>query len=103
MAKKDNKKKSGLLKTPKQINTGAAISGIGFLLYLLLRGLGQELLAAIAVFIFAVISTVTFFAVIDAREKDKEAVTYNLLWGTGALAIMMVAFAVLTVKQFLGL
>ena len=102
MAEKNNQKKGGLLKTPKQINAGAAVSGIGFLLYLLLRGLGQELLAAITVFVFAAVATVTFFSVIDAREKDKEAATYNLLWGTGALAIMMVAFAVLTIKQYLG-
>ena len=51
MKEKGTQKKGGLLKTPRQINMGAMASGIGFLLYLLLRGLEQELLAAIIVFV----------------------------------------------------
>ena len=49
-------------------------------------------------------STVTsMLSVAMARKTEKERVGYNLLWGTAALALMLGAFAVLSVKLWLGL
>ena len=39
----------------------------------------------------------------ESRKRDKAAVSYNLLWGTGALTILLVACAVLSVKVRLGM
>ena len=33
----------------------------------------------------------------DCREKDKDSVSYNIVWGTGALAILMLLPAVMTI------
>ena len=32
-----------------------------------------------------------------AGEKDKDSVSYNIVWGTGALAILMLLPAVMTI------
>lgn len=95
-----NKKK---LWTTQQINRGAILSGIGFLLYLGARALHWELIAAILCIVFALIAVYTFLAAAESRQADKAAVSYNLLWGTGALALMLGACAVMTVKLALGL
>ena len=76
----------------RQINGGAILSGIGFLLYLAARALGWELAADIICIVFGV-----------GRQKDKELVSYSLLWGTGALALLLGGCAVLTIKIKLGL
>ena len=83
-----NDKKKGLLfQTKKQMNNGAIATGLGFGLYLVLLVLG----------IFNSLS------VLEGRRKDKEDISYNLLWGQLALTIFLVACAVLAVKQRLGL
>jgi len=96
-------KKGFLLRTVKEMNRGAVVSGIGFLLYLLLRATGLESISDVVVIVFAVISAYTFLSVAAGRMKDKEAVSYSLLWGTGALALMLVGFAFLTIRMHLGL
>ena len=97
------KKKGLLLRTTRQVNQGAIASGLGFLLYLGLRIIGLSAVSDAAVMLFALISLWVFVSAADLRQKDREAVSYNLLWGTGALAIMMAAFAALTIRQWLGL
>ena len=83
-----NDKKKGLLfQTKKQMNNGAIATGLGFGLYLVLLVVG----------IFNSLS------VLEGRRKDKEDISYNLLWGQLALTIFLVACAVLAVKQRLGL
>lgn len=96
-------KKSLLLQTEKQMNAGAIVSGLGFLLYLALSALGWETASDIAAVAFALVSAYVFASVSAGRSRDKERVSYSLLWGTGALAILMVSCAVLTVKLRLGL
>ena len=89
--------------TTRRINRGAILSGIGFLLYLTARALGWELAADGICIIFGVIAVLTFLAAAVGRQKDKELVSYSLLWGTGALALLLGGCAVLTVKMKLGL
>ena len=98
-----DKKKSLLFQTTKQINTGAIVSGIGFVLYLALAAMGWELAADIVVIAFAAAAVWTFLSAAAGRNRDKEAVSYSLLWGTGALALLLGGCALLTIKLRLGL
>lgn len=100
---KKNEKKGLLFQTTRQINTGAIASGIGFLLYLAASALGWQTAADIMVIIFAVVAVWTFLSAAARRERDKQAVSYCLLWGTGALALLLAGCAVLTIKLYLGL
>nr|WP_325185002.1 hypothetical protein [uncultured Oscillibacter sp.] len=96
-------KKGFLLQTVRQMNAGAIVSGLGFLLYLALSALEAETAADIAAVAFGLVSVYVFASVAAGRSRDKEAVSYSLLWGTGALALLMGGCAVLTVKLWLGL
>lgn len=96
-------KKGFLLQTVRQMNAGAIVSGLGFLLYLALSALELEPAADIAAVAFGLVSVYVFASVAAGRSRDKEAVSYSLLWGTGALALLMGGCAVLTVKLRLGL
>lgn len=96
-------KKGFLLQTVRQMNAGAIVSGLGLLLYLALSALGLETAADIAAVAFGLVSVYVFASVAAGRSRDKEAVSYSLLWGTGALALLMGGCAVLTVKLWLGL
>ena len=89
--------------TTRTINGGAILSGIGFLLYLAARALGWEMAADGICIVFGVIAVLTFLAAAVGRQKDKELVSYSLLWGTGALAMLLGGCAVLPIKMKLGL
>ena len=91
------------MQTVRQMNAGAIVSGLGFLLYLALSALEAETAADIAAVAFGLVSVYVFASVAAGRSRDKEAVSYSLLWGTGALALLMGGCAVLTVKLWLGL
>ena len=96
-------KKGFLLQTVLQMNGGAALCGVGFLLYLGASALGWVTAADILTIAFGVVSLYVFISVSEGRRKDKEAVSYNLLWGTGALALLLCGCAVLTIRLRLGL
>lgn len=96
-------KKGFLLQTVRQMNAGAVVSGLGFLLYLALSALELETAADIAAMAFGLVSVYVFASVAAGWSQDREAVSYSLLWGTGALALLMGGCAVLTVKLRLGL
>ena len=96
-------KKGPLLKTRKQLNVGAAASALGFLLFLLVSALDLGIVKDIVVVAGAAVSLWVFVSVSDIRKEDKETVSYNLMWGTGALALMMVFFAFATLRMRLGL
>ena len=96
------KKRDFLLRDLRQMKRWAGICGAGFLLYLVVSALLPAAAVAVAA-IFAPFSVWNFFSVMDGRQKDKEAVSYNLLWGTGALALMLAGCAVLELKLLLGL
>ena len=91
------------LKTKKQLNRGAWVSALGFVAFLVVSALDLGILKDICVVVFAAVSLWVFLCVADVRKNDKESVTYNLLWGTGALAVMMVFFAFATLRMRLGL
>ena len=98
-----NDKRKGLLfQTKKQMNNGAIATGLGFVLYLALLAMGLEPADLVAV-AFGVVGIFNSLSVLEGRRKDKENISYNLLWGQLALTIFLVACAVLAVKQRLGL
>ena len=68
----NDKKKSLLLQTTKQINTGAIVSGIGFVLYLALAAMGWELAADIVVIAFAAAAVWTFLSAAAGRLIQTE-------------------------------
>ena len=84
-------KKDIWLKPGKQLNTGAIIGGIGFAIYIALSALEWPALA------FGLEAGYAFLSALDCREKDKDSVSYNIVWGTGALAILMLLPAVMTI------
>ncbi len=95
-------KNSLLLQGVKQLNLGAMVSGLGFLLYLGAAALGFAGAADVLSLAFALVSLYVFASAAAGRRKDKEAVSYNLLWGTGALAMLTCLCAAATVRQRLG-
>ena len=99
-----NDKRKGLLfQTKKQMNNGAVATGLGFVLYMVLLVLGQELAADLVASAFGVVGIYVSLSVMEARSRDKEEISYNLLWGQLALTIFLVACAVLAIRQRLGL
>ena len=91
------------LKPGKQINSGAIVGGIGFALYLVFSALGWDAAALIAAIGFGLESLYVFLSTLEWREKDKESVSYSIMWGTAALTLLMLGPAVMTVKLALGL
>ena len=98
-----DKKKGLLLQTKKQMNNGAVATGLGFVLYMVLLVLGQELAADLVAIAFGVVGIYVSLSVMEARSRDKEEISYNLLWGQLALTVFLVACAVLASRQRLGL
>ena len=99
-----NDKRKGLLfQTKKQMNNGAVATGLGLVLYMVLLVLGLEMAADRVAIAFGVVGIFNSLSVLEGRRKDKENISYNLLWGQLALTIFLVACAVLAVKQRLGL
>lgn len=92
-------KKSIWLKPGKQLNSGAIVGGIGFVLYLVLSALEWRTAALIVAIGFGIEAAYTFFSAVDCREKDKDSVSYNILWGTGAVMILLLVPAVLTILR----
>lgn len=96
-------KKGLLLRTVKQLNAGAVVSGLGFLLYLVLSALNWGTAADITAVAFGIVSVYVFVSAAAGRARNREAVSYSLLWGTGALALLLGGCGVLTVRLWLGL
>ena len=65
--------------------------------------LGWSGIALIVAIGFGLESLYTFLSTLEWREKDKESVSYSIMWGTAALALLMLVPAVMTIKQALGL
>ena len=98
-----DKKRGLLFQTKKQMNNGAIATGLGFVLYMVLLVLGLELAADLVAAAFGVVGIYVSLSVLAGRRRDKEDVSYNLLWGQLALTIFLVACAVLAVRQRMGL
>lgn len=91
-----------LLRSTRQMNLGAIISGVGFLLYLGASALERIGLSNVLALVFAPVSLYVFASVAAGRRRDKEAVSYNLLWGQGALAILLCMCAALTIREWMA-
>lgn len=76
-------KKDIWLKPGKQINNGAIVGGIGFVLYMAFSALGWSGIALIVAIGFGLESLYTFLSTLEWREKDKESVSYSIMWGDG--------------------
>ena len=98
-----DKKRGLLFQTKKQMNNGAIATGLGFVLYLVLLVLGLELPADLVAIVFGVVGIFNSLSVLEGRRRNREDVSYNLLWGQLALTIFLVACAVLAVRQRMGL
>ena len=98
-----DKKRGLLFQTKKQMNNGAIATGLGFVLYLVLLVLGLELPADLVAIAFSVVGIFNSLSVLEGRRRNREDVSYNLLWGQLALTIFLVACAVLAVRQRMGL
>ena len=96
-------KKEIWLKPGKQINSGAIVGGIGFVLYILLSALEWKALALIVAIGFGLESLYVFLSTLEWRERDKDSVSYSIMWGTAALALLLLGPAVMTIKMELGL
>ena len=96
-------KKDIWLKPGKQINSGAIVGGIGFVLYLIFSALEWSGVALIAAIGFGIESLYTFLSALEWRERDRETIGYNIMWGTLALALLMLVPAVMTIRLALGL
>lgn len=92
-----------LLQTKKQMNNGAIALGLGFALYMVLLALELTLAADLVAAAFAVAGIYVSLSVWAGRRRNREEVSYSLLWGVLALTIMLAAFAVLAFRQRLGL
>ena len=92
------RKKSLLLQGVKRLNLGAMVSGAGFLLYLGAAALGWRGAAEVLALVFALVSLYVLASVAAERRRDKEAVSYNLLWGQGALAALLCLCAAAAVR-----
>ncbi len=97
------RKKGFLLRDVKQLNLGAMVSGAGFLLVLGASALGWRGAADILSLAFALVSLYVFASAAEGRRLDREAVSYNLLWGTGALALLTCLCAAASLRQRLGI
>ena len=98
-----NGRKGLLLQTKKQMNNGAIAIGVGFALYMVLLVLNLTLAADLVAVAFGAAGIYVSLSVLEGRRRDREEVSYSLLWGVLALTIMLVACAALAVKQRLGL
>jgi hypothetical protein len=96
-------KKGFLLQTVKQMNVGAGVSALGFALYLTLSAFEQYDLADLVAVVFGLVALYVFASAAAGRRRDKTAVSYSLLWGTAALAIMLCGFAVMAIGMRLGI
>jgi len=97
------KQKKGLLQTKKELNTGAIVSGIGFLLYIAASALEWIGAANVIAIAFALVSLWVFLSAVTARGKDKETASGNLIVGTGALTLLLAACAVLAIRRWMGM
>ncbi|MBE6964069.1 MAG: hypothetical protein E7443_05690 [Ruminococcaceae bacterium] len=89
--------------TAKRLNKGSGIGAACFLLYLAAMALQWAAVAGIIAAAGTVIAGWTCVCAGELRQKDKEAVSYNLLWGSGALTLLLIACAAAGFKVALGL
>ena len=88
-----------LLHTIRQMNLGAVISVLGFLLYLGAAALEWTAAADVLALLFTAVSLYVFVSIAAGRRLDKKSVSYNLLWGQASLTLLLCMCAVLTLRE----
>lgn len=92
-----------LLTEKKQLNAGAVVSGVGLLAYLVCSALAvSETVTGIVAIAFALAAAYTLLSIVlYPKERKKEEISYNILWGQGALTILLCAAAYLSIQAWL--
>jgi len=90
------------------IRKGVAAAAAGFLIYLLLSALKWDAVAAVFALLFGLWALFVFLSALAGRAKDpkhhsEKDISYSLLWGSGALTILLLGCGILGVKLLLGL
>ena len=75
-------KKEFFLTTVPQLQKGAIVCGLGFLLYLAAAVLVPDLSGWVAL-VFAGVSLYVFWSLVLCAGREKGFVTYSLAWGQG--------------------
>ncbi len=91
------------MKDTNGLRRGAAVGFAGFVLYVIASALKAYVLSDLISLIFALFSLYVFLSAYALRRKDRDAVSYSLLWGTFALAALFCALTYLALRQRLGL
>lgn len=99
----DKQKKKRLLQTPQEINRLTVVTGVGFLLCLAARAVGMETIAGLLSIVLTAVSAWVFVSAMELREKDRDAAGYNMIWGSGALTVLLFACAAVQIKLWFGL
>ena len=89
--------------TLKRIRIASGVAAGLFLLYMGAMTLQWNAAAAAAGVFGTVAAGWACLTAAELRGKDKEAVSYNLLWGTGALAILLAGCAAAGIKLLFAL
>lgn len=87
------------LQTPRQLNAGAIGTGLVFLAYLSVSAMGSLAAADGIAFLGSLGGLYVLASVFAKRRRDKDAVSYSLLWGQTALTLLLLACAVLAVRE----
>lgn len=106
-----------LLKTPRQIHVGQVLSGLGFVLYLTASAFVVPDLALLGILLFfGIIALWTLLSILALPEeestvqpsrpsatpdRESHSLTRSRLWGQGALTILLLGCAYLTLRGML--
>lgn len=92
-----------LLTEKKQFNAGAVVSGVGLLAYLVCSALAlPETVIGIIAIAFALAAVYTLLSIaLFPKARRKAELSYNILWGQGALTILLVACAYLSIRAWM--
>ena len=97
----DKQKKPFFLQEVSKMQQGYLLAWLGFVLYLAAAALKWTAAANILALAFGLLALYVFCSVAAARRRDKTLVGYNLLWGMGALTLLLLGGTVLGFRQML--
>ena len=98
-----NNKRNGLLLPAKnQMNNGAIVTGLGFVLYMVLLVLGQELLADLTAIAFGVVGIYVSLSVLAGRRRGQKGGAYTPPSGPLSLHPFLVALPAVALRPRRG-
>lgn len=98
------KEKALLFHSVGKVHTGEVLSGVGFLVYLIGSGVKlPDAVLCVPLVIFSAAAVWTLVSILTyPKERKREELSYNILWGQGAVTILLLAGTVLTIKSLLA-